>query len=204
MQKYFLFPLEEVSRRIELTFLSRQKRNSHVASCLDTSNSQAASTTTTTDSKPSLLQRGLLAPISRLFSSSSSSRQPNASTSSSTPTTTTTSSSSKPLTSRLPNAFTALMSGHLESTQWKEADQSALQKGRLPKGESRKVPFYKWIDGMQVTVDAFRYGKIEGCKGYFLSHAHSDHYQNLSSSWQWGPIYCSLTDDNRREFFVFV
>ncbi|GAA5985593.1 hypothetical protein JCM5350_007148 [Sporobolomyces pararoseus] len=181
--------------KLDLKSLHLKKRNSHVASCLDTMNSRAASTTTTTDSKPSLLQRGLLAPISRLFSSSSS-RQPTPSTSSSTSTTTTTSSSSKPLTSRLPNAFTALMSGHLESTQWKEADQSALQKGRLPKGESRKVPFYKWIDGMQVTVDAFRYGKIEGCKGYFLSHAHSDHYQNLSSSWQWGPIYCSLTTAN--------
>ncbi|KAF7308324.1 DNA cross-link repair protein PSO2/SNM1 [Mycena chlorophos] len=26
---------------------------------------------------------------------------------------------------------------------------------------------------------------------YFLTHAHSDHYTNLSSTWKHGPIYCS-------------
>ncbi|TKA57709.1 hypothetical protein B0A53_00858 [Rhodotorula sp. CCFEE 5036] len=98
--------------------------------------------------------------------------------------------------SSLPNAFTALMAGHAETIQWKAAEKADKQRGRLPKGEERRVPFYKWIDGMEVTVDAFRYGKIDGCKAYFLSHAHSDHYQNLSSTWSGGPIYASQTTIN--------
>lgn len=74
----------------------------------------------------------------------------------------------------MPNAFTALMTGNIETKQWKEAEAADKRKGRVAKGEHKAVPFYKWVEGLEITVDAFRYNKIEGCKGYFLSHAHCE------------------------------
>lgn len=60
----------------------------------------------------------------------------------------------------------------------------------------RPAPFYKVMQGMPIAVDAFRYGKIPGVTAYLLTHAHSDHYTNLSASWKHGPIYCSETTAN--------
>ena len=34
------------------------------------------------------------------------------------------------------------------------------------------------------------------CRSCISSHAHSDHYTNLSKSWKEGPIYCSETTAN--------
>lgn len=56
----------------------------------------------------------------------------------------------------------------------------------------RSIPFFKILDFPRTSfaVDAFCYGALE-VDAYFLTHFHSDHYGGLSSSWRWGPIYCT-------------
>ncbi|PIL24631.1 hypothetical protein GSI_12515 [Ganoderma sinense ZZ0214-1] len=89
--------------------------------------------------------------------------------------------------------FATLMTSHKENEAWKEASAVEDRDFRPTKanGGRRKAPFYKVMQGMPIAVDAFRYGAIPNVTAYFLTHAHSDHYTNLSAKWDTGPIYCS-------------
>ncbi|KAF9006031.1 DNA repair metallo-beta-lactamase-domain-containing protein [Cyathus striatus] len=96
---------------------------------------------------------------------------------------------------RTTNAFTKLQQSMAENEAWNESNTEWKSVSR-GKGTRRKAPFYKVLQGMPIAVDAFCYGSIPGITAYFLTHAHSDHYTNLSSTWKHGPIYCSEGTSN--------
>ncbi|KAI9321877.1 DNA repair metallo-beta-lactamase-domain-containing protein [Dichotomocladium elegans] len=101
---------------------------------------------------------------------------------------------------RVPNAFATIMQTTATKKNAKKSVASTSSDGsaqdKKKKGVKRPIPFYKWMQDTPYTVDAFCYGEIDNCKGYFLTHFHSDHYTNLRKSWSYGPIYCSQITAN--------
>ena len=67
------------------------------------------------------------------------------------------------------NLYTVLMNSHRDNEIWMEADAIADRDSRSTRGNRRRAPFYKVLQGMPIAVDAFCYGIIPGVAAYFLT-----------------------------------
>ncbi|KAI5283624.1 hypothetical protein KEM54_001979 [Ascosphaera aggregata] len=93
------------------------------------------------------------------------------------------------------SAFSRMMTENVEASAWATAAAREVA-SRGKRAFERTCPFYKILPNFAICIDAFRYGAVEGCEAYFLSHFHSDHYIGLTKTWCNGPIYCSQVTAN--------
>ena len=65
------------------------------------------------------------------------------------------------------SAFSKIMANNIESRAWKAA--AITEQLRGVRAAARPCPFYKIMPEMPgFALDAFRYGRVEGIRGYFL------------------------------------